>query len=318
MTNVVEAPVRESIIVRASVEHAFKVFTEGFDTWWPRVHHIGKQPMVKAVIELGAGGRCFGREADGTECDWGRVLVWEPPNRFVLAWQIDPTWQYESDPAKASEVEIRFTPEAGGTTRVDLEHRYFERHGEGAGIIRTGVDGPNGWGDLLQLYARTATTYHPAVAPLALIFRVNDGLAARSFESVTDEELWRRPTDKSNPMLWIFGHMVNTRAQMLKMFGESFDTGWGDVFDRGAVLHDAARYPTRETVQNVARDVNSRLYAKLSAFTDGELASPATRSFTPAVKTVTDQIAFLVMHDTYHVGQLAYVRKAIGRTGIAG
>jgi len=318
VTNVVEAPVKKSITVKASVERAFKVFTEGFDTWWPRAHHIGKKALVKAVIELGAGGRCFGREADGTECDWGRVLVWEPPNRFVLAWHIDPKWQYEPDPAKASEVEIRFTPEAGGVTRVDLEHRYFERHGEGAGIVRKGVDGPMGWGDLLQLYARTATTYHPAVAPLALIFSVNDGLVARSFEKVTDEELWRRPTDKNNPMLWIFGHIVNTRAAMLKMFGESFDTGWGDLFDRGAGLHDATRYPTRETIQSVAREVNTRLYAKLAALTDGELASPAPRSPVPAVKTTTDLIAFLVMHDTYHVGQLAYVRKAIGHAGVAG
>ena len=119
----VVAPVRKSITVKATVEHAFQVLTEGFDTWWPRADHIGKQPMVKAVIETHAGGRCFGREADGTEYDWGRVRTWEPPNRFVLAWQISPDWQHEPDLAKASEVEIRFTPEAGGLTRVDLEHR---------------------------------------------------------------------------------------------------------------------------------------------------------------------------------------------------
>jgi uncharacterized protein YndB with AHSA1/START domain/uncharacterized damage-inducible protein DinB len=318
VTNVTEAPVKKSVTVKASLEHAFKVFTEGIDTWWPRGHHIGKQPLQKAVIELQAGGRCFGREADGTECDWGRVLTWEPPHRFVLAWQINPKWQYEPDLAKASEVEVRFTAEAGGMTRVDLEHRHFERHGEGADQMKAGVDSPNGWGSLLQLFVRTATTYHPAVAPLALIFRVNDGLATRSLENATNEELWRRPTDKSNPMLWIFGHMVNTRAQMLKMFGESFDTGWGDVFDRGAGQHDTVRYPTRETVQAVSQDVNSRLYAKLGALTDAELATPATRSPTPAVKTIVDQIAFLVMHDTYHVGQLAYVRKAIGHAAVAG
>ena len=105
---------------------------------------------------------------------------------------------------------------------------------------------------------------------------------------------------------------------MLKMFGEPFDTGWGDVFDRGAKLGDATRYPTRETVQAVSRNVNSQLYAKLGALTDAELAKPATRAPTPAVKTIADQIAFLVMHDTYHVGQLAYVRKAIGHPGVAG
>ena len=171
------APVKQSIVVEAPIERAFKVFTDGFDTWWPRSHHIGKQPMVKAVIESRAGGRCFGREADGTECDWGRVLTWEPPNRFVLAWQIGPTWQYEPDLNKASEVEVRFTAEPDGLTRVDLEHRHFERHGEGAGNVRSGVDTTNGWGGLLQTYAARATDYHPAVAPLALIFTINDSLA---------------------------------------------------------------------------------------------------------------------------------------------
>jgi uncharacterized protein YndB with AHSA1/START domain len=165
--------------VKASLEHAFKVFTDGFDSWWPRSHHIGKQPMVTAVMETRAGGRCFGREADGTECDWGRVLTWEPPNRFVLAWQIDAKWQYEPDLEKASEVEVRFTPEAAGLTRVDLEHRHFERHGEGFDTVRSGVNSPNGWGSLLQAYAARATEYHPAVAPLALIFTMNDSLALR-------------------------------------------------------------------------------------------------------------------------------------------
>jgi uncharacterized protein YndB with AHSA1/START domain/uncharacterized damage-inducible protein DinB len=318
MTSVAEAPVKKSIAVKASVDHAFKVFTEGFDTWWPRSHHIGKQPLVKAVIETRAGGRCFGREADGTECDWGRVLSWEPPHRFVLAWQINPAWQYEPDLAKASEVEVRFTAEAGGMTRVDLEHRYFERHGDGADKVRSSVDSAGGWGSLLQQFAKTATNYHPAVAPLALIFRVNDSLAERTLAQVTDEELWRRPTDKNNPMLWIFGHMVNTRVHLLAMFGEPFDTGWGDVFERGAGLADADRYPSREKIQAVSQDVNAKVYAKLGALTDAELAKPATRSPTPAVKTIADQIAFLVMHDTYHVGQLAYVRKALGHAGVAG
>jgi uncharacterized protein YndB with AHSA1/START domain/uncharacterized damage-inducible protein DinB len=316
--NVTEVPVKKSIAVRASVEDAFKVFTEGFDTWWPRSHHIGKQPLVKAVMETRAGGRCFGREADGTECDWGRVLSWDPPHSLVLAWQINPSWQYEPDLAKASEVEIRFTAEAGGMTRVDLEHRHFERHGTGADQMRAGVDAPNGWSELLQSFANTATAYHPAVAPLAFIFRVNDSLASRSLDKVVDEDLWRRPTDRSNPMLWIFGHMVNTRAGMLKMLGESYDTGWGDVFDRGAGLRDAASSPTREKIEAVSREVNSRLYSKLGALTDAELAKPATRSPTPAVKTLADQIAFLVMHDTYHVGQLAYVRKALGLSAVAG
>jgi len=312
------APVKKSITVKASVEHAFKVFTDGFDSWWPRSHHIGQQAMVKAVIETRAGGRCFGREADGTECDWGRVLTWEPPNRFVLAWQIDPKWQYEPDLNKASEVEVRFTPEAGGLTRVDLEHRHFERHGEGLGAVRSAVDSPGGWSGLLLTYAARATEYHPAVAPLALIFTMNDSLALRSFDKITDEEAWRRPTDRSNPMQWILGHMVATRAQMLKMFGEPFDTGWGDLFARGASLGSEAGYPSRESMQAVSRDVNSRLYAKLGALADADLARPAPLKPNPAVQTIGDLLAFFTLHDTYHIGQLAYARKALGHKGVVG
>ncbi|MBI3402123.1 MAG: SRPBCC domain-containing protein [Acidobacteria bacterium] len=147
------APVRKSISVKATVEHAFKVYTDGYDTWWPRSHHIGKSPMKKAIMEGKAGGRCYSEQVDGTECDWGRVLVWEPPNRIVLAWQITHEWGYKPDLAKSSEVEIRFTQEAGGMTRVDLEHRYFERHGAGGAAMKTAVDAPNGWSGLLQLYA---------------------------------------------------------------------------------------------------------------------------------------------------------------------
>ena len=147
------APVRKSITVKAGAERAFEVFTQGIDTWWPRTHHIGKSPMKKAIIEGRAGGRCYSEQVDGTDCDWGEVLVWEPPRRFVMAWKITHQWGYEPDVNKASEVEVRFTPVEGGSTRVDLEHRYFERHGAGGAVMRTAVDSTGGWNDLLQLYA---------------------------------------------------------------------------------------------------------------------------------------------------------------------
>lgn len=149
-------PVRKSITVKASAERAFQVFTDGVDTWWPRTHHIGKLPMKKGVIEGRAGGRCYSEQIDGSECDWGQILVWEPPHRFVLAWMITHEWGYEPDLAKASEVEVRFTPVGDGSTRVDLEHRYFERHGAGGDVMRTSIDSPGGWSTLLQLFAERA------------------------------------------------------------------------------------------------------------------------------------------------------------------
>lgn len=150
------APVLKSITVRASAERAFKVFTDGFDTWWPRGHHIGSSPMKRAVIEPFVGGRCYSEQMDGTDCPWGQILVWDPPRRFVMAWQITPEWKYQPNLNESSEVEVRFTPLPDGTTRVDLEHRHFERHGAGGDAMRTGVDSPNGWGSLMELFKAAA------------------------------------------------------------------------------------------------------------------------------------------------------------------
>lgn len=145
--------VRKSVTVNATPEAAFEIFTADFDSWWPRSHHLGKTPMTRGLIEGRQGGRCYTEHEDGTEVQWGTVLVWEPPRRLVLAWQVAADWKCEPDLSKASEVEIRFTPEAGGRTRVDLEHRHFERMSAGAEAMRAGVGAEGGWGTLLQMFA---------------------------------------------------------------------------------------------------------------------------------------------------------------------
>jgi len=151
-----DSPVRKSITVKASAQRAFEVFTAGFDSWWPRSHHIGKVPMKRAIIEGHVGGRCYSEQTDGTECDWGEITAWEPPKRFVMAWKITAQWQYEPDLAKSSEVEVRFTPLESGATRVDLEHRNFERMGAGWETMRGMVDSEGGWGGTLALFAAEA------------------------------------------------------------------------------------------------------------------------------------------------------------------
>ena len=156
VTNATDAPVLKTITVNAPLDHAFAVFTDGFDTWWPRTHHIGKSPMTRAIIERKKGGRCYTEQADGTECDWGSVLVWDPPNRILLAWQITSNWQFEPDLSRSSEVEIRFSATADGKTRVDLEHRHFERLGPGGESMRAMVGSDNGWSGTLQLFAQAA------------------------------------------------------------------------------------------------------------------------------------------------------------------
>ena len=144
--------VRQSIVVEAPRDRAFAVFTEGMTSWWPLdTYSIAPGPMAEAVIEPREGGRWFERSEDGSECEWGRVLAWEPPDRVVLVWQLSPDWQY--DAGLHTEIEVRFTAEDERRTRVELEHRHFERMGkEGGEKMRRDVEG--GWPVRLEIYAR--------------------------------------------------------------------------------------------------------------------------------------------------------------------
>lgn len=148
------APVRKTIRVKAGREHAFNVFTTG--TWWPKEHSIlasgARQAAV--IIEPRPGGRWFERGEDGSECDWGKVLAWEPPARLLLSWQLNGRFQY--DPDLVTEVEVRFVPEGPAATRVELEHRYFERAGDTAQALRDAVDSPEGWTKSLERFAQEA------------------------------------------------------------------------------------------------------------------------------------------------------------------
>ena len=146
--------VMKEVLVDATPERAFRVFTDHFDSWWPRGHHTGKAEMKAAIMEPRANGRWYELGVDGSECEWGRVLVWEPPHRVVLAWQLDGQWQY--NPSLITEVEVTFTPVAAGSTRVELEHRNLERFGQFEESVRKSIDAPEGWGGLLRLYAKAA------------------------------------------------------------------------------------------------------------------------------------------------------------------
>jgi len=163
----------------------------------------------------------------------------------------------------------------------------------------------------------TTATSSAVAAPIAMIFATNDHLALRALEGLTPEELWKAPTERNNAMLWIAGHLVHTRAQLLGLLGESFDTGWGDRFNRGASIGDPAGYPGRENIERMLREVSSRLQSKVAGLTDAQLAQPSTVDI-PGGKTVADQVAFFAFHDSYHVGQLGFIRKALGYPALAG
>ena len=152
-TQATDTSVRSSIVVDAPVERAFHVFTEGLGTWFPSEYNLLPFEIAERVFEPRVGGRIYDRGADGSECSWGRVLAYEPPDRVVFSWDISPRWDIEPDPEKTSEVDVRFVPEAEGRTRVELEHRNLDRHGEGWEQTRASVAGEGGWPGCLQRFA---------------------------------------------------------------------------------------------------------------------------------------------------------------------
>ena len=144
--------VRSEIVVDAPVERAFAVFTEQFDRIKPREHNMLGVDIAETVFEPRVGGSIYDRGVDGSECRWARVLAYEPPGRVVFSWDIGPTWQVETDPDRASEVEVRFVAESPERTRVELEHRHIDRHGDGWEGLREGVAADQGWPLYLQRY----------------------------------------------------------------------------------------------------------------------------------------------------------------------
>ncbi len=152
-TQAEQTAIRTSITVEAPIERAFAVFVEDFDRVKPREHNMLGADIAETVFEPRAGGHIYDRGVDGSECRWARVLAYEPPDRVVFTWDISPHWRLEDDPERASEVEVRFVAETPERTRVELEHRHLDRHGEGWEGLRAGVESPDGWPLYLNRYA---------------------------------------------------------------------------------------------------------------------------------------------------------------------
>ena len=152
-TQAQDTSVRTQVVVEVPIERAFLVFTEQFDSIKPREHNMLGVEIAETVFEPREGGRIYDRGVDGSECQWARVLVYEPPARLVFSWDISPQWQLVSDLEKTSEVEVRFVSESPERTRVEIEHRNLDRHGEGWEGERGAVASEGGWPLYLQRFA---------------------------------------------------------------------------------------------------------------------------------------------------------------------
>jgi uncharacterized protein YndB with AHSA1/START domain len=145
--------VHTHIVVQAPIDRAFSVFTQDFGSFKPPEHNLLGVELAETVFEPHVGGHLYDRGVDGSECRWARVLVYEPPNRVVISWDISPYWQIETDPEKTSEVDVRFIAETPERTRVEVEHRNLDRHGDGWEQTRGAVESEGGWPLYLQRFA---------------------------------------------------------------------------------------------------------------------------------------------------------------------
>ncbi len=162
----------------------------------------------------------------------------------------------------------------------------------------------------------TTSAINPA-APIKTTFSFNEPFVEQALDGLSQEELWHAPTRHNNPMLWVAGHIVQTRAMVLQMLGQSADTGWRTLLDRGAKIGDRSQYPSATEVVRVMRELSPKLHAALAAISGAELSRPASLQI-PRLNRFVDELAFFALHESYHVGQLAYIRKSLGYPGLAG
>jgi uncharacterized protein YndB with AHSA1/START domain len=147
------APVRKIVSVKAPIAHAFEVFTSGLTRWWPLTHGVGKKPVQKVLMEPRLGGHWLEIAGDGTQTSVATIIVWDPPHRLAMLWQVNAQWK--PDLAMKSEVDVRFTAEGPEATRVELVHHKFETMGAEAGAsMRNDVD--RGWPGLIEHFVREA------------------------------------------------------------------------------------------------------------------------------------------------------------------
>src|SRR6476469_4179606 len=148
-----ETSVSVDTYVDSSIDHAFRVFTDGIGSWWNPDHHLFDAPLESMTFEPWAGGHIIDRYADGRECRWARVLAHEPPTRVAFSWDVSLDWHLESDLDKTSEVEVRFVAVAPQRTDVVLSHSNVARHGDGLASMRSAAT--RGWN--LRRHAEIAT-----------------------------------------------------------------------------------------------------------------------------------------------------------------
>ncbi|MCO7220874.1 SRPBCC family protein [Klenkia sp. PcliD-1-E] len=149
--------VARDVTVPVGQHRAFEVFTRRLGDFKPPEHNLLSVPIASTTLDPRVGGTITDTGVDGSTCSWARILVWEPPQRLVFSWDIGPTWQVETDPARTSEVEVRFDAIDDHRTRVTIDHRHLDRHGPGWEGVAGGIAADEGWPLYLDRFAQLLT-----------------------------------------------------------------------------------------------------------------------------------------------------------------
>ena len=164
----------------------------------------------------------------------------------------------------------------------------------------------------------STTSVPRTIESVSLIFKLNNEMVSRTLAGLTDEELWKQPAEGGNPIMWLVDHVTISRAQLLRKLGAAYDHGLGTVFDRGSMRADVASYPSREVIEAAWHDTRARMRDCFAALTDEFLSGTPTGRPLPGVTDNASMIAFSAFHESYHIGQMGYLRKMMGHSGVAG
>ncbi|HEY3725123.1 MAG TPA: SRPBCC domain-containing protein [Acidimicrobiia bacterium] len=147
--------VRTTVDVEAPPDLAFRVFTDGIDTWWNREHHVQSGALKVVGVDPQVGGRMWEENDAGDVCTWGQVLTWDPPREFAFSWLLGADFGVPKPDAVGSRVTVTFTPTDSGT-RVELVHDQLDAHGPGWQGMRDGVGSEGGWPSGIRDFAAAA------------------------------------------------------------------------------------------------------------------------------------------------------------------
>jgi uncharacterized damage-inducible protein DinB len=156
------------------------------------------------------------------------------------------------------------------------------------------------------------------LAGAAVTYQINTGMVEKCFSGLTLEELQQRPGEHSNSLLWIGGHLVWARSRALQFLGQPWELPWFPLFARGAKPDDAAQYPSPDEILTAWRDSSASLAAALDTASEETLSAPAPVNPPGSDGKIGGLVNFLAWHETYHVGQAAYLRKWLGHESISG